>query len=217
MSTRRPPMNCLFGHGLSTPVWKCSYLSLHTNVHLYRALVIYVLSRAEMRTLLSSDLSKLDTFHRKCQRQLLNTHWWDCIANVSLHYMTGPPSIGDLTRHRLPLFSHIVQLSSGIPTNDALHIAVNLHEGKRPDAISTPLPGRKNHINEDAGVPLSTLWSTKVGKGDGVTRQVFHQAMMMITRHENINCEKLKMWTSDRTAMDKTRVAKACVYNRRQP
>jgi len=64
-------------------IWKCSYLSTNTKVHLYQALVMSVLLYgAETWTLLAAYVGTLEAFHMKCQRQMLNIHWWDHITNA---------------------------------------------------------------------------------------------------------------------------------------
>ena len=66
-------------------IWKCSYLSMCTKVHLYQALVMSVLLYgAETWTLLATDIGTLGAFHMKCQRQMLNIHWWDHMTNVEV-------------------------------------------------------------------------------------------------------------------------------------
>jgi len=48
-------------------IWKCSYLSTNTKVHLYQALVMSVLLYgAETWTLLAAYIGTLEAFHMKC-------------------------------------------------------------------------------------------------------------------------------------------------------
>ena len=53
-------------------IWKCSYLSTSTEVHLYQSLM----------SVLLADIGTLEAF----QRQMLNIHWWDHIYNVEMGY-----------------------------------------------------------------------------------------------------------------------------------
>ena len=58
---------------------------MSTKVHLYQALVMSVLLYgAETWTLLAADIGTLGAFHMKCQRQMLNIHWWDHITNAEV-------------------------------------------------------------------------------------------------------------------------------------
>jgi len=63
-----------------------------------------------------------------------------------------------------------------VPANAALRLAVDTKEGKRPDPSWSRRPGRPRHtwadqVREDAGIPLSTLWSAEVAKGHGAVRR----------------------------------------------
>jgi len=54
-------------------VWKCSCLNINTKVHLYQALVMSVLLYGtETWTLLAADMKTLESFHMRCQRQILD-------------------------------------------------------------------------------------------------------------------------------------------------
>ena len=82
-------------------VWKCSSLSIKTKVHLYQALVISVLLYgAETWTLLVADMSTLEAFHMRCQRQILDVSWWAHVSNAEVLQRSGVSTIGDILRHR---------------------------------------------------------------------------------------------------------------------
>ena len=159
-------------------LWKCSGLSCQTKVHLYQALVMSVLLySAETWTLTSEDLRKLESFHMRCQRQLLNIHWSDHVTNMSVRESTGLTTINQyLRRQRLSIFGHIARLDPAVPANAALRLAVDTKEGRRPDPSWRRRPGRPrrtwaDQVREDAGIPLSTLWSAEVAKGHGAVRR----------------------------------------------
>jgi len=121
-------------------IWKCSYLDTSTKVHLYQALVMSVLLYgAETRTLLAADIGTLEAFHMKCQRQMLNIHWWEHITNAEVLQKTDLPTISEILRNRrLSLFGHVARLDPEVPANKALLLIVNSHEGMKLDQTSGP-------------------------------------------------------------------------------
>ena len=77
---------------------------------------------------------------------------------------------------RLSIFGHIARLDPAVFANAALRLAVDTKEGRRPDPSWSRRPGRPQHtwadqVREDAGIPLSTLWSAEVAKGHGAARR----------------------------------------------
>jgi len=129
------------------------------------ALVMSVLLYgAETWTLLAADIGTLEAFHMKCQRQMLNIHWWDHITNAEVLQKTGLPTISEILRNRrLSLFGHVARLDPEVPANKALLLMVNSHEGKKSSTSWTRPPGRPrrtwlNLVQEDANaIPLSSL------------------------------------------------------------
>ena len=113
----------------------------------------------------------------RCQRQLLNIHWSDHVTNMSVQESTGLTTINQyLRRQRLSIFGHIARLDPAVPADAALRLAVDTKEGRRLDPSWSRRPGRPRHtwadqVREDAGIPLSTLWSAEVAKGHRVARR----------------------------------------------
>ena len=53
-------------------IWKCSSLSINTKVHLYQALVMYVLFYgAETWTLLAANMNTLEGFHNEVSAHII--------------------------------------------------------------------------------------------------------------------------------------------------
>ena len=96
---------------------------------------------------------------------------------MSVRESTGLTTINQyLRRQRLSIFSHIARLDPAVPANAALRLAVDTKEGRRPDRSWSRRPGRPRHtwadqVCEDAGIPLSTLWSAEVAKGHRAARR----------------------------------------------
>ena len=101
----------------------------------------------------------------------------DHVTNMSVRESTGLTTINQyLRRQRLSIFGHIARLDPAVPVNAALRLAVDTKEGKKPDPSWSRRPGRPRHtwedqVREDAGIPLSTLWSAEVAKGHGAARR----------------------------------------------
>jgi len=160
-------------------IWKCSYLSMSTKVHLYQALVMSVLQYgAETWTLLAADIGTLEAFHMKCQRQMLNIHWGDHITDVEVLQKTGLSTISEILRNRrLSLVGHVARLDPEVPANKALLLMVNSHEGRKPSTSWTRPPSRHrrtwlNLVKEDAiAIPLSSLGRTEIFRGHGAAQR----------------------------------------------
>jgi len=81
-------------------IWKWSYISLRTKVHMYRPLVMSVLlCSAETWTLLVADLWKMKSLHVKCLRPLLCVSWRDRVNIASVLQQTGLMTITSYLSH----------------------------------------------------------------------------------------------------------------------
>src|SRR5688572_26578209 len=70
-------------------IWHQSYLSLKTSLRLYMSVVPILLHASEMRTLTKQDLALLQSFHIRCQRQIIGIHCYDRVSNVEATRCTG--------------------------------------------------------------------------------------------------------------------------------
>ena len=104
------------------------HLSTTIKVHLYQALVMYVLLYgAETWTLLIADMNTLEAFQMRCQRQILDVCWWAYVSKAEVLQRSGLSTIGDILRHRrLSLFGHVARLDPRVPAHDALRLTVNI-------------------------------------------------------------------------------------------
>ena len=70
-------------------VWRNRRFSLNTKLRLYTSLVQSVLLHgSETRTLTKADTVRLQAFHMKAQRRILNIKWYDFVTNDSVRSQT---------------------------------------------------------------------------------------------------------------------------------
>jgi len=70
-------------------VWKNRRLSLNTKLRLYTSLVQSILLHgSETWTLTKGDTARLQAFHTKAQRRILNLKWYDFVTNDSVRSQT---------------------------------------------------------------------------------------------------------------------------------
>ena len=121
-------------HALHT-VWRQRELSLGTMLRLYQSCILSILLYgSESWTLLKEDLCRLESFHFKCQRQILGIKWFDFVNNVDFIAATNFPSLEDTIRcRRNSLFGHVVRLSDRTPAHRALKLAAEVRTGSRPN------------------------------------------------------------------------------------
>ena len=126
--------------------------------------------------LLVADMSTLEAFQMRCQRQIFDVCWWVHVSNAEVLQRSGLSTICDILRHRrLSLFGHAARLDPGVPAHDALRLMVDTYEG-RQSSWRRP-PGRLrsiwlNKVQEDANaLLLSTLWTSEITRGDGAAQR----------------------------------------------
>jgi len=68
------------------PVWRSRTYSKHTKLRIFKSCVIStLLYGAEMWRVTSTDMERLDIFHRKCLRRILGIFWPYTISNCELY------------------------------------------------------------------------------------------------------------------------------------
>ena len=140
-------------------IWKDRYLSISTKIRIYQAIAQSVLLyAAETWTPLVTNIEDLETFHMKCQRQLLQISWQQFIRNDEVAAATGLPSISEvIRRRRSALFGHVARLKQDVPAHKALHCHVDLSLGRPPN----------NQWKRGPGQPREQ-WIDQVQKGNGI-------------------------------------------------
>ena len=120
--------------------WKQARLSLATKLRIYQSCVMStLLYGSECWCLLKKESDLLQSFHMRCQRRLLNVHWWDRITNAEISRRTGLPSILlHIESKRHSLFGHVRRLSPESPAHKALLQAISIQEGSLPPSWRRP-------------------------------------------------------------------------------
>jgi len=134
---------------------------------------------AETWTSLAADLTTLEAFHMRCQRQITGIHWIDHISNLTVSSHTGLPSVSEqIASRRIAIFGHIARLSEEVPAHQALRAYVDLSLDRLPGRDWKCRPGRPNNrwvdqVRNDTGNMPSTLWRSAIlcGHGTGVTQR----------------------------------------------
>ena len=62
-----------------------------------------------------ADMTRLEAFHRRCQRQILDIRWWAHVSNAQMLQRSGLSAIGELRHRRLSLFGHVARHRPGVP------------------------------------------------------------------------------------------------------
>jgi len=114
----------------------------------------------------------------RCQRRILNVHWYERVTNISIASQTNLPHIGALiAARRYTLFGHVVRLPADIPCNMALRLWRDTSmkrriptSWKRPrrfqdvgiskmsESSHRPRTSWISQIRSDTGVPVATSW-----------------------------------------------------------
>ena len=146
-------------------VWKLPRLQLRTKMRLYTTLVIPVLLYAsETWTLTKADMTHMQAFHMRCQRQILGIRWQDKVKNTEIQRRTGLSHIGTLIQaRRHSFFGHIVRMNQKAPAHIIAKLCHDISMRRRiPEGWKRPR-GRPrttwlSQIKQDNGLPLSTSW-----------------------------------------------------------
>lgn len=94
--------------------WSNNKLTIKTKINIYNACILStLLYGVESWTLYSKQLSKLNGFHCRCLRKLLNINWQERVTNVEVLERTGSVSVHTLVRRRrLRWVGHVVRMEN---------------------------------------------------------------------------------------------------------
>ncbi|XP_069786663.1 uncharacterized protein [Narcine bancroftii] len=125
IDNRLAKANSAFGR-LHKRVWKNNHLKKHTNISVYRAVIIpTLLFGSESWVLYRHHLRLLERFHQHCLRSILNIHWSDNIEVLELAESSSIEStllktqlrwvdhVSRMEDHRLPKIVLYGELSTG--------------------------------------------------------------------------------------------------------
>ena len=83
------------------PLWKSKQYSTKTKIRIFNSNVMSVLLYgAEMWKLIQSDITRLETFQRKCLRRILRIFWPMKITNQDLYCQSKTSPIGEIIKCR---------------------------------------------------------------------------------------------------------------------
>ena len=108
---------------LSKRVWENKKLTTHTKAAVYRECVLSILlCGSESWTLYSGQERRLNTFHMRNPRRILDIKWSDHVTNTDLLAGMGLPSMYTLLQQRrLRWLGHVHRMSDGRIPKDLLY------------------------------------------------------------------------------------------------
>jgi len=117
---------------LSKRVWENSMLTRATKMAVYRACVLSILLySSESWTTYARQEHRLNSFHLRCLRKILDISWQDHVPNCKVLEQADIPSMfGLLTQRRLRWLGHVHRMEDGRIPKDILY--GQLTEGSRP-------------------------------------------------------------------------------------
>ena len=117
---------------LNKRVWTNSKLTEHTKVQVYKACVIStLLYGSEAWTLRAKQEHKLNAYHMRCLRRILNITWQDKVTNTSVLERAEILSMYSLLKQRrMHWLGHVVRMEDGRIPKDLLYGELTL--GSRP-------------------------------------------------------------------------------------
>ena len=117
---------------LSKRVWCNKKLTEHTKVEVYKACIIStLLYGSETWTLYSYQENRLNAFHMRCLRRILDISWKDKVTNNEVLERAGITGLHTiLKQRRLRWLGHVSRMEEGRIPKDLLYGELSL--GKRP-------------------------------------------------------------------------------------
>ena len=117
---------------LNKRVWSNSQLTVNTKLRVYQACVLStLLYGSESWTTYAGQEKRLNSFHLRCLRRLLQIKWQDKVTNTEVLQRAGIPSLFTLlSRKRLKWIGHVRRMDDGRIPKDMLY--GELREGSRP-------------------------------------------------------------------------------------
>ena len=124
-----------------------------------------LLYSSETWTVTQSEMNRLQAFHMRCQRSILNVKWSDRVRNTDISLRTGLAHIGTLIqRRRHALFGHVARMNEFAPAHMAMRLARDMAAVRSVPAGWRRPPGRPRstwtgQIRKDTGVSIATTWT----------------------------------------------------------
>ena len=157
-------------------VWSNKNLTVNTKMQVYRACVLStLLYSSEAWTTYSAQEKRLNSFHLRCLRRILNIQWQDKVPNTEVLERAGLPSVFSLlSQRRLRWLGHVHRMDDGRIPKDILY--GELAEGSR--ARGRPKLRFKDICKRDlksAGIDVQS-WES-VADRRGSWRAAVHQGV----------------------------------------
>lgn len=153
-------------------LWRQKQVKLSTKLRLYQTCILSILLYgSETWSLQTRDSQRLQSFHMRCQRQILCIRWSDFVQNSTISARTGLSSLTDMiASRRLALFGHVARMHNDIPAHGALSCAVARRTERRPPPGWKRPPGRPRHtwLQQIGDGSISTIlheWNRATGRG----------------------------------------------------
>ena len=131
---------------LRSTLWKIRRVCLKRKISLYRCLVLTILLYgAESWALTTAQTQRLETFHMRCLRRILNVKWWQHVSNEEILSRAALPSLTALMRSlRLTWLGHIARMADS-------RLPKRLLFGQRdaPRPVGPPRPTLRRLLDAD--------------------------------------------------------------------
>lgn len=146
-------------------IWCQRSLSLSTKIRLYSTYIMPILLYgAEIWAMTAAEWAKLQAFHMRNQRRILQIKWNDFVTNEEVARTTELLDIRTTVRQpRIRLFGHVARLPSTVPASSILSVSCSARDGYPPGPDWQRPRGRPpttwvHHICADADLSaLDTL------------------------------------------------------------
>ena len=103
-------------------VWKAKNIQMQTKVRVYEATILSILLYAsETWEMTVRDRQRLDAFHHKCLRRILNISWRDHITNEDVRNQSNHKLLSQIiAKRRLTWLGHVLRM----PENSIVRMAI---------------------------------------------------------------------------------------------
>ena len=159
---------------LATRVWDNSMLTTNTKMKVYQVCVhSTLLCSSETWTLYTRQERRLNTFHLRCLRRILDISWQDHVSNKEVLEQAGIQSVfAILSQKRLRWLGHVRRMQDGRIPKDILY--GELATGSRP--AGRPVLRYKDVCKRDMKTDNINPADWEAAAGDSPSRRASKQA-----------------------------------------
>jgi len=175
---------------LNKGVWENKALTLSTKCQVYRACVLStLLYGSETWTTYSYQERRLNTFHMRCLKRILNITWQDHVPHQDILKRTSIPSMYSLLRQRrLRWLGHVFRMKDGRLPKDILYgqLALGTRRVGRPSLRFKDVCMRDM---KTCDLPVHS-WETLAKDRDGWREQVRKGTICLEQKRSKLAAEK---------------------------